>query len=177
MMQRPVETLQVTPLLKNLPPLLLVAVLIFILDQFTKWLIVQKLKTSDYIPVIDGFFNIHHVRNRGAAFGILQGQKMLLVVVTIAALGLIGYYYFHYRQSLWMRIGLGFLLGGALGNLIDRIRMGEVVDFLQFGLLPNYAWPTFNVADISVCVGTGMIFILFYLERNETQQPDEPNSV
>ena len=76
-----------------------------------------------------------------------------------------------------MRIGLGFLLGGALGNLIDRIRIGEVVDFLQFGLLPNYAWPTFNVADISVCVGTGMIFILFYLERNETQQPDEPNSV
>ena len=177
MMQRPVDTLQATPLLKNLSPLLLVAVLIFILDQFTKWLIVQKLKISDYIPVIDGFFNIHHVRNRGAAFGILQGQKMLLIVVTIAALGLIGYYYFHYRQNLWMRIGLGFLLGGALGNLIDRIRIGEVVDFLQFGLLPKYAWPTFNVADISVCVGTGMIFILFYLERNETQQPDGPNSV
>ena len=74
-----------------------------------------------------------------------------------------------------MRIGLGFLLGGALGNLLDRLRMGEVVDFLQFGLLPDYAWPTFNVADVSVCIGMGMIFIYFYWERNTTLEESVSN--
>ena len=74
-----------------------------------------------------------------------------------------------------MRIGLGFLLGGALGNLLDRLRMGEVVDFLQFGLLPDYAWPTFNVADVSGCVGMGMIFIYFYWERNTTLEESVSN--
>ena len=161
--------------LRNAFPLLLVAVLSFILDQLTKWLVIQKLDVYAQVEVIEGFFNLFHIRNPGAAFGILQGQQTFLIIFTVLALGIIGYYYFYYSHSLWMRIGLGFLLGGALGNLLDRLRMGEVIDFLQFGLLPDYAWPTFNVADVSVCIGMGMIFIYFYWERNTALEESVSN--
>ena len=160
--------------LKNIFPLLLIALLSFILDQVTKWLVVKRLDILEQVEVIGGFFHLFHIRNRGAAFGILQGQQTFLIVFTVLALGIIGYYYLCYYHSLWMKIGLGFLLGGALGNLLDRLRIGEVVDFLLFGFLPTYAWPTFNVADISVCVGMIMIFIYFYWERETTLNKSFP---
>ena len=102
-----------------------------------------------------------------AAFGILSDQRTLLIIVTIAALIFIIIYSFRFSNSRWMQISLGFLMGGAIGNFIDRIRLGGVVDFLQFGIeSKNLYWPTFNVADMSVSIGAGMLIVyLFRVQR------------
>lgn len=140
-------------------PLFGISILIICLDQLTKIVIAKRIDYYDQIVVIEGFFNLRHDRNSGAAFSLMQGQRTLLIVATILAMLFIAYYYFQFRHSLWMRVGLGFILGGAIGNLIDRIRYGEVIDFLQFGILPKYKWPTFNIADTAICIGASMIII------------------
>ena len=148
-------------------PLVLVAIPSLILDIITKRLVQMHIAKGGGIPIIDGFFNLRHDRNSGAAFGILSDQRTLLVLITIAALIFILVYSYRFRNSQWMQVSLGFLLGGALGNFIDRIYLGEVVDFLQFGIASrNLYWPTFNVADISVCIGAGMLIVyLFKIQR------------
>ena len=141
-------------------PLLIISILIIFLDQLTKTIIARHIDYHNQkIVVIEGFFNLRHDRNSGAAFSIMQGQRTLLIVATILAMIFIAYYYFQFRHSLWMRIGLGFILGGAIGNLIDRIQYGFVIDFLQFGILPKYRWPTFNIADTAICIGAAMLII------------------
>ena len=142
-------------------PLLGISILIVCLDQLTKIVVAQHIDyyNNQKIVVIEGFFNLRHDRNSGAAFSLMQGQRTLLIVATILAMVFIAYYYFQFRHSLWMRVGLGFILGGAIGNLIDRIRYGEVIDFLQFGILPKYKWPTFNLADTAICIGAAMLII------------------
>ncbi|HHZ89989.1 TPA: signal peptidase II [Candidatus Poribacteria bacterium] len=145
-------------------PLFGISILIICLDQLTKTIIKQRIDYYDQIVVIEGFFNLRHDRNSGAAFSLMQGQRTLLIAATILAMLFIAYYYFQFRHSLWMRVGLGFILGGAIGNLIDRIQYGEVIDFLQFGILPKYKWPTFNTADTAICIGAGMLII--YTIRN-----------
>lgn len=136
----------------------------------TKWLVRIHIPLGSGYEIIQGFFNLRHDRNSGAAFGILSNQRTLLILVTIAALIFIFFYFFRFRHSGWMRISLGFLLGGAVGNFIDRIYLGEVVDFLQFGIeSKNLYWPTFNVADISVCIGAGMLIVyLFRLQSTDS---------
>ena len=147
-------------------PLISVAIPMLILDWITKWLVQTHItQISEVIPIIPGFFNLRHDRNSGAAFGVLAGHRILLILITIAALGFIFAYYLRFRESRWMQVSLGFLLGGAIGNFIDRIRLGEVVDFLQFGIVSKgLFWPTFNIADVSVCIGAGMLIV--YLFRN-----------
>lgn len=149
---------------KNVLPLIVVAIPSLLLDIVTKWLVRMHIPKGGGYPIIPGFFNLRHDRNTGAAFGILSDQRMLLIVITIAALIFIFIYSFRFRNSRWMQTALGFLLGGAVGNFIDRLFLGEVVDFLQFGIAnKNLFWPTFNVADVSVCIGAGML--IFYLFR------------
>ena len=141
-------------------PLILVAVPCFVLDQLTKWLVAHNIRRGSWHVLIDGIFNLRHDRNSGAAFGIMPGQNVLLIIITIVAIGFIFFYYRQFQTNLWMRIALGFLLGGALGNFVDRLRQGEVVDFLQIGIQKaGLWWPTFNVADICICVGAGMLII------------------
>ncbi len=155
----------------NVLPLICVAVPMLILDWGTKWL-VQKYITrmTEVIQIIPGFFNLRHDRNDGAAFGVLAGHRVLLILITIVALVFIFSYYLRFRESRWMQISLGFLLGGAIGNFIDRLYLGEVIDFLQFGIASQgLFWPTFNVADVSVCIGAGMLIV--YLFRNRNQDP------
>lgn len=156
--------------LKTIFPLVAVAIPILSLDFVTKWLVRIHIPLGNGYEIIRGFFNLRHDRNSGAAFGILSNQRTLLILVTIAALIFIFFYYLRFRQSGWMRISLGFLLGGAVGNFIDRIYLGEVVDFLQFGIeSKNLYWPTFNVADISVCIGAGMLIVyLFRLQSTDS---------
>ena len=150
---------------KSLLPLVGVAFPMFIIDQLTKWVIQKNIMLHDRRVVIKGIFNIRHDTNNGAAFGFMPGQNAMLIIVTILAIALIFVYYRHFRDSLWMKIALGFLLGGALGNFADRIRFGAVIDFLQFGIEnTGWWWPTFNVADVSVCIGAGMLIV--HLIRN-----------
>ena len=149
-------------------PLISVAIPMLILDWITKWLVQTHItQVTEVISIIPGFFNLRHDRNTGAAFGVLAGHRVLLILITIAALAFIFAYYLRFRESRWMQVSLGFLLGGAIGNFIDRIRLGEVVDFLQFGIVSKgLFWPTFNVADVSVCIGAGMLIVYLFQNRH-----------
>ena len=152
--------------LKSLIPLFGVAVPVLFVDQITKWLIQKNLELHGRYVVIQDIFNIRHDTNDGAAFGLMPGQNLPLIIVTLVAIGFIFLYYRHFQGSLWMKMALGFLLGGALGNFIDRIRLGEVIDFLQFRL-PGFWWPTFNVADVAVCIGAGMLMAHLLRHRGD----------
>lgn len=153
-------------------PLISVAIPMLILDWSTKWLVQTHItQITEVIPIIPGFFNLRHDRNTGAAFGVLAGHRILLILITIAALAFIFAYYLRFRESRWMQVSLGFLLGGAIGNFIDRIRLGEVVDFLQLGIASKKLfWPTFNIADVSVCIGAGMLIVYLFRNRNNDYQ-------
>ncbi len=139
-----------------------------IVDQLTKWAVVAGVMPRG--SVIPGLLQFSHIRNTGAAFGILRGGNWGFVIITILATGLIGIYYYRFREQLWVRVALGLLLGGALGNLLDRISRQAVVDFINF----RY-WPAFNVADIAICIGAATLAL--FLFRNRQYEPvTEPSS-
>ena len=121
--------------LRAIFPLAIVFFSVLVTDQLTKWVIQANIEPGyDFIPIIDGIFNLRHDTNDGAAFGLMRGQNIPLIIISIFAMVLIFVYYRHFRDSLWMKIALGFMLGGAVGNFVDRIRLGKVVDFLQVGI-------------------------------------------
>ncbi len=135
---------------------------ILLLDQWTKYMIVQTLRLYQKVEVIHGFFNIVHVRNTGGAFGIFGGEKggigsFLFVVVSLIAIGAIVFLFVKTRENeKALAVSFSLILSGALGNLIDRLHYGEVVDFLDV-YLTTYHWPAFNVADSAICVGIGLM--------------------
>ena len=151
----------------------LVAVVVVVLDQATKLLAANHLAVWTGKVVIPGFFNLVHVLNRGAAWGFLdsesiQWQRPLFIVVALLALVFIGYMLKTTEErDRWMIWGLGLIAGGAVGNLIDRVRIGAVIDFLDF-YVGDYHWPAFNVADCALTVGAGCI-ILAMLRAQRSQ--------
>ena len=153
--------------LKNISSLLLTAFPVVLIDQISKLMVQGSIELHGRpVPVIKGLLNIVHWRNDGAAFGILKGMNSVFIVIIIIAIGFIFLYYKSFRYNLWMKISLGFLLGGALGNLIDRIRTGYVIDFIRVGI-NSYWWPAFNLADASVCVGAVMLLAhMFHRRKN-----------
>ena len=142
----------------------LTALVIIVLDQITKVYIDTHMTLHESIPVIQGFFNITYVRNPGAAFGFLAdasplARALFLIGVSIFASCLIVYYVVKMKtEDILLTYGMSLIMGGAVGNLIDRIRLGEVIDFLDV-YVSTYHWPAFNVADSAVTVGA---MILFY---------------
>ncbi len=143
------------------------------LDLFTKWLVEARLELYGMVPVIPNFFSLTYVKNTGAAFSILSNagavRVPLLVGISIAAMALM----------VWMVKGqeegekkiplyLGLIMGGALGNLVDRIRYGAVVDFLLV-YYKSWQWPAFNVADSAICVGVGLILLSEILKARKPQ--------
>ena len=144
-----------------------------LLDQLTKLWIVRNLSRTDSIPIIDGFFTITHVRNPGAAFGLFTGldesvRVPLFLGVSLAAVILV----LRFQRSLepgdrLSATALGLILGGAVGNLVDRIRYGEVVDFLHFRLWRGYVWPDFNLADSFIVVGVALLVIELVVGEGE----------
>ncbi|MCA0753848.1 signal peptidase II [Paenibacillus sp. N4] len=137
-----------------------IALLVFVLDYLTKKIIATKLEIGEQISVIGNFFLITSHRNRGAAFGILQEQRLFFIIITVIIVSGIVWYIQIMRKSAkpWLLVGLGLVLGGALGNFIDRARFGEVVDFLQFNF-GSYQFPIFNVADSGIVCGVALILI------------------
>ncbi|MDG5788267.1 signal peptidase II [Evansella sp. AB-P1] len=141
------------------------SLLIILLDQGTKWLVVQRMELRESIPVIEGWFYLTSHRNAGAAFGILQGQMWLFYIVTTVVIVVIIYMIQKQVQgNRWYGISLGLVLGGAIGNFIDRIFLGEVVDFLDVYIF-SYNYPIFNVADSALVVGVIMLIIYFLREE------------
>jgi len=142
------------------------------LDQITKIWLVQGLPLGRQIPIIPGFFNLVHVRNRGAAFGLLGTMsqdftRIFFTVTTILVIAIIAYLWWRTPASHWRTVtGFSLILAGALGNLIDRLRLGEVIDYLDF-YYGAYHWPAFNVADSMVCVGAAfLVWVIFQEENN-----------
>jgi len=147
-----------------------VALIILLLDQASKWMAVTHIQAHQALSVIPGFFHLVLVKNRGMAFGVFSQTKSgfyyyFLLFTTIGATGVILFFFFWIKSNKkWLTVGLSLILGGALGNLVDRVRLGYVIDFLDF-FLKSYHWPAFNVADSAVTVGT--FWLLFNIIRGK----------
>lgn len=148
---------------------------VFVLDRLTKWLIEQRFDLHDSITIIPGFFRITHVQNKGAAFGLFadtasEWRVTLLVMFSVVALVVVaGLLWKNHHSMITTGIGLSLILGGALGNLWDRVVAGHVVDFLDF-YLGSYHWPAFNIADSAIVSGALLLVaeILFAHTTDET---------
>ncbi len=132
---------------------LLVALLVIIFDQLTKYYVVSNFYLGESVPVIENIFHWTYILNPGAAFGMFEGSRWFFVVIAIGVLVGILYMKDEINEGGWMmQYGAALFGGGAIGNLIDRARSGLVIDFFDFRI-----WPVFNVADIAICVGVAMI--------------------
>jgi signal peptidase II len=137
---------------------LLIALAVLILDRITKWVIVQTIPLEDVIPVIPGFFRLTHLENTGAAFSLFADstspfKTALLVAFSLAALSVVAVLLWRSRNEFnIITLSLSLILGGALGNLWDRLVNGKVTDFLDFYLSIHH-WPPFNIADSAIVIG------------------------
>ena len=149
------------------------AVVVYALDQLSKAAVVANLRLGESVDVLGDLVRIWHARNTGAAFSLLPGAFWLFVPVTILALVMITYFHREFRnRGPWIHIVLGVILGGSLGNLTDRLRLGYVVDFVSVGI-GDRRFPTFNVADSAVVVGIGLLVL--YLTLADRRRPsDDP---
>jgi signal peptidase II len=148
-----------------------VALTVYALDRITKSWVVAEIPLNASREVVDGWAQISHVRNTGAAFGLLPERTPLLSVLSIVAVLVILYYYRTLAaQSAPIAATLGMQLGGAIGNLVDRIGQGYVVDFVDVGIPGGWRFWAFNVADSSIVVGIGLVtFLLWMEERKQTR--------
>ncbi|EDL64111.1 signal peptidase II [Bacillus sp. SG-1] len=148
----------------------LIALIVVALDQLTKWLIVRNMTEGQSITVIEDLFYITSHRNQGAAWGILQGQMWFFYIITIAVI--IGIVYYLEKQAKGDKlfsISLALLLGGAIGNFIDRLFRKEVVDFLNTYIF-QYDFPIFNIADAALTFGVGLLIINMLLEERREKK-------
>ena len=129
------------------------ALLVVLVDQATKHFVVQHFAVGESVPVLENIFHWTFILNRGAAFGMLEGSRWLFVVIALAVIGGVLYLRKEIEQSgVLACVGAALFTGGAVGNLIDRTLQGVVIDFFDFRI-----WPIFNVADIAICTGVGLI--------------------
>ncbi|NMA33183.1 MAG: signal peptidase II [Clostridiaceae bacterium] len=155
---------------------LIIAILVVIADQITKYIVVKNISPSEMIPVIDNFFYLTLHRNQGGAWGIFQNSRMLFLVLIPVISGFVLYSIIRSRDK-FLRAFLGLILGGAIGNYIDRLAGGKVIDFMLF-YIGSYPFPVFNAADIAVTCGTILlaVYVLFiYKEPNKADQDVESN--
>ena len=151
-------------------PFLTVGLLILLLDQWTKQAVRAEFIYGESRPVIDGFFHLVYVRNDGAAWNILSGHGIILILISAGVLVSLLVFRKHFLQDrLSHHILLGLMIGGIAGNLIDRIRFGWVTDFLdfQFG---SYHYPSFNVADSAICIAV-VLYLVFNALEERAKKP------
>lgn len=131
-----------------------------IIDQATKWLVVRFIPYQESISIIDGVFEFTYIRNEGAAFGMLSDNRWVFMIVSTVAIAALLIYLWKFRpDSTWACVAISMIIGGGIGNMIDRIRLGYVIDFLNFCAFPNLWMWIFNVADAFVCVGGAILFV------------------
>ncbi|MDY0162658.1 signal peptidase II [Desulfobotulus sp.] len=146
--------------------LLWIASCVVMLDQVTKHFVHTGMVYGSAIPIIPGFFDLTHVHNPGGAFGFLAGQNALIrkiVFLFVSGLATLMILFFYHRTPqafLWLRTGLALIFGGAVGNMVDRIRFGYVIDFFDV-YWKGWHWPAFNVADSAICIG--MTIFVFHV--------------
>ncbi len=149
--------------------LLGVAALVFLVDQVTKYLVLSNLSLGEAwnpIPFLSPFVSLTHVTNTGAAFGLFRDQGTLFAIVAIlVVVGIVLFYRYLPPDRVWLRVSLGLQLGGALGNLLDRVRLGSVVDFIDFKI-----WPIFNLADTAIVVGVAILAFYLLFTKPESEE-------
>lgn len=143
-------------------PIVILSLAIMLFDQLTKFYIQKTMVLGMSVPVFADILHITYILNPGAAFGILENQRVFFIIIAFVMISTIIYMYPKIAvHCLVMRLGIGFLIGGAAGNVIDRIQTGYVVDFIDFRI-----WPIFNIADIAIVFGVGMIiYSMIFLSK------------
>lgn len=126
---------------------------VVILDQFSKYIVVENMALGESIPIIEEVFHLTYILNPGAAFGMFAHNRLFFIAIAVIVIGIIIWARREILALPWeVKAGCGLFLGGAIGNLIDRARQGLVIDFFDFRI-----WPVFNIADIAICIGVGLI--------------------
>ena len=152
---------------------IIIVLLIVAADQITKYIAIEYLQPLKTVTVLEGIFSLSYVENRGAAFGILQNQRWFLIILPILIVAaIIIYLAKHRNESLLTRICLSVIVGGAVGNLIDRIKLGYVVDMFEATFIE---FPVFNTADIAVVCGTIILSFQLILHDGSGMRNDKPD--
>ena len=146
-----------------------IALIIFCLDQITKFFVVSNMHTGQSIDIINNIFSLTYVQNTGVAFGMLNNNNFLIIILLMIVFPILIYFvrkdlkqvYAKYKKSLIFRLAIGFFVGGALGNIVDRVFRGYVVDMFDFRV-----WPVFNVADSFICIAIGIFCWLLVFRRS-----------
>jgi len=152
----------------------LVSLSVLLVDQWTKGIITRAFDVHQSRTVVGGFFDLTYVRNSGAAFGLFASVDssvkaiMLNSVAVLVFIVVSAYALRSSHKSVRLQVGFALILGGAIGNLLDRVRFGYVVDFLDFSVSGHH-WPAFNVADSAICIGVGLLFL--DMLRSEEEKP------
>ena len=167
-----IELLQLAGLKKEMEDvalrLLVFTLAIILLDQFSKIMVQQFMHPRQSIVLIQNFLSFTYLENPGAAFGIFPHRTMLFIIITVAVILFIIYYFRNLpHQYFFMRLGLVLQLAGAVGNLVDRIRLGHVIDFINLSFWP----PVFNVADVAIAVGI-IVFVYSFWKKEITLQEE-----
>lgn len=145
------------------------AVIALAADQISKYLVRENMAIGESWPA-QGFFRLTHGTNTGSAFGLFQDQTVILTIASVFAIGFIIYFYRSHSDRAWItKLTIGLLLGGAVGNLIDRVIAGRVTDFIDVG-----PWPIFNLADSSITVGITLLIASLVLTGGRTEDPPTP---
>jgi signal peptidase II len=148
----------------------LIALVVILIDQVTKWFVNTTMDLGESIPIIERVLYITSHRNQGAAFGILQGQMWFFYIVTIVVIGVLVYYIQkEAKNSRFLGITLGVILGGAIGNFIDRVVRGEVTDFVDVYIF-TYNFAIFNVADMALVIGVGLFIIYTIIDERKSKE-------
>ena len=148
----------------------IIVFMVIVLDQFTKWQVAGGMRLHDSISIVPDFFNLTYIRNSGAAFGILSGSHAGFRMVFFGVTSILALFLreqstrVSYPGTEIGQASVGVVFGGALGNLIDRVRIGEVIDFLDVSIA-GYHWPAFNVADSAITIGVGLLIVHFFLHE------------
>lgn len=145
----------------------LYALAVIALDQLTKYIVVKNMELGETIPLIENVFQLTSHRNMGAAFGILQNQRLLFILITVVVVvGIVISLYRVGRSQPRISLGLSLVLGGAIGNFIDRATTGQVVDFLDFVLIH---FPIFNIADAAITIGVAILLLDIFFDSRRAR--------
>ncbi|HIF96812.1 MAG: signal peptidase II [Myxococcales bacterium] len=151
-----------------------------VLDQLTKLSIVERFRYGERLVVIPGIFDLTHVRNPGGAFslfadGPFEWRMTFFVGATALAIVLLLVFLTRHEREDWLTpVALGFVMAGAVGNLIDRIAYGEVIDFIDVHLWGGYTWPTFNLADSAIVLGVSLLLVEVFVSEEGTGEGERP---
>ncbi len=170
------EKMEPSRFFKKYGPLLVSVAVMLFLDQYTKMVIRSSFSLGESVSVIDGFFNLTYILNSGAAFSFLAdtGKPWVgrfFIIASIAAIVIIIFIYREVEDNRPLKIALTLIMGGAGGNLIDRVLAGKVTDFLDFHIAGHH-WPVFNVADSCITIGVTIIIVQSVFEQYGAEKPD-----